>query len=388
MKKKIVILGSTGSIGKNLVNILKKDKKNFDVCLLSANKNIIEILKQIKIFNVKNIVVTNYQKFLQIKKILNKKNINIFNNFDSINKIFNKKKIDYVMSSISGIEGLEPTIKMIKFTKKIAIANKESIICGWPLIKKELLKNKTKFIPIDSEHYSIYSLIGKSKNVNIEKVFLTASGGPFNNYPLNKFKSITLKSALNHPNWKMGKKITIDSATMMNKVFEVIEAKKIFDLDYSKLSILVHPKSYVHALIKFKNGLTKILIHDTNMVIPIFNSLYEDETKTIKTNKLNFSIINDLNFKNIDVKKFPVVKILNQLPKHHSLFETVIVSANDNLVNMFLNKKIKFLDISKVLLRVAKSKEYSKYKQIIPKNVEDIVKLSNYVSLKINLLDI
>ena len=292
------------------------------------------------------------------------------------------------MSSISGIEGLEPTIKMIKFTKKIAIANKESIICGWPLIKKELLKNKTKFIPIDSEHYSIYSLIGKSKNVNIEKVFLTASGGPFNNYPLNKFKSITLKSALNHPNWKMGKKITIDSATMMNKVFEVIEAKKIFDLDYSKLSILVHPKSYVHALIKFKNGLTKILIHDTNMVIPIFNSLYEDETKTIKTNKLNFSIINDLNFKNIDVKKFPVVKILNQLPKHHSLFETVIVSANDNLVNMFLNKKIKFLDISKVLLRVAKSKEYSKYKRIIPKNVEDIVKLSNYVSLKINLLDI
>ena len=388
MKKKIVILGSTGSIGKNLVNILKKDKKNFDVCLLSANKNIIEILKQIKIFNVKNIVVTNYQKFLQIKKILNKKNINIFNNFDSINKIFNKKKIDYVMSSISGIEGLEPTIKIIKFTKKIAIANKESIICGWPLIKKELLKNKTKFIPIDSEHYSIYSLIGKSKNVNIEKVFLTASGGPFNNYPLNKFKSIKLKSALNHPNWKMGKKITIDSATMMNKVFEVIEAKKIFDLDYSKLSILVHPKSYVHALIKFKNGLTKILIHDTNMVIPIFNSLYEDETKTIKTNKLNFSIINDLNFKNIDVKKFPVVKILNQLPKHHSLFETVIVSANDNLVNMFLNKKIKFLDISKVLLRVAKSKEYSKYKQIIPKNVEDIVKLSNYVSLKINLLDI
>ena len=388
MKKKIVILGSTGSIGKNLVNILKKDKKNFDVCLLSVNKNIIEILKQIKIFNVKNIVVTNYQKFLQIKKILNKKNINIFNNFHSINKIFNKKKIDYVMSSISGIEGLEPTIKMIKFTKKIAIANKESIICGWPLIKKELLKNKTKFIPIDSEHYSIYSLIGKSKNVNIEKVFLTASGGPFNNYPLNKFKSIKLKSALNHPNWKMGKKITIDSATMMNKVFEVIEAKKIFDLDYSKLSILVHPKSYVHALIKFKNGLTKILIHDTNMVIPIFNSLYEDETKTIKTNKLNFSIINDLNFKNIDVKKFPVVKILNQLPKHHSLFETVIVSANDNLVNMFLNKKIKFLDISKVLLRVAKSKEYSKYKRIIPKNVEDIVKLSNYVSLKINLLDI
>ena len=387
--KKIAIFGSTGSIGNSLLNIIKKNKKNFKIELLTADKDYKKLLKQAKFYNVKNIIITDNNSFLIASKLLKDSKIKVFKNFDSLNEIFNiKKKIDYTMCAISGFEGLKPTLDITKYTKKIAIANKESIICGWPLIKKELLKNKTKFIPIDSEHYSIYSLIGKSKNVNIEKVFLTASGGPFNNYPLNKFKSITLKSALNHPNWKMGKKITIDSATMMNKVFEVIEAKKIFDLDYSKLSILVHPKSYVHALIKFKNGLTKILIHDTNMVIPIFNSLYEDETKIIKTNKLNFPIINDLNFKNIDLKKFPVVKILNQLPRHHSLFETVIVSANDNLVNMFLNKKIKFLDISKVLLRVAKSKEYSKYKQIIPKNVEDIVKLSNYVSLKINLLDI
>ena len=386
MKKKIVILGSTGSIGKNLVNILKKDKKNFDVCLLSANKNIIEILKQIKIFNVKNIVVTNYQKFLQIKKILNKKNINIFNNFDSINKIFNKKKIDYVMSSISGIEGLEPTIKMIKFTKKIAIANKESIICGWPLIKKELLKNKTKFIPIDSEHYSIYSLIGKSKNVNIEKVFLTASGGPFNNYPLNKFKSIKLKSALNHPNWKMGKKITIDSATMMNKVFEVIEAKKIFNIDYKKLFILVHPNSYVHAIVKFSNGLTKILIHDTNMSIPIFNSLYRNTNKIIKSDDLNINKLNNLDFQKIDYKRFPVVKVLNLLPQNHSLFETVIVSANDKLVDLFLNKKIKFLDISRVLFKVLNTKEFKKYKLITPTNIAHIERLSKYVSLKIDSL--
>ena len=388
MKKKIAILGSTGSIGKNLFNILKKDQNTFEVLLISANKNSKELLKQIAIFKIKNVIITNYKEFINLKKILNKKKINIYNNFNSINKIFVKKKIDYVMNAISGLDGLDPTLKIIKFTKKIAIANKESIICGWPLIEKELFKHKTNFIPVDSEHYSIYSLIGQSKNANIEKIYITASGGPFNNYPLKKFKSISLKSALNHPNWKMGKKITIDSATMMNKVFEIIEANKIFNVNYNKLEILVHPKSYVHALIKFKNGLTKILIHDTKMTIPIFNSLYEDENRTLISNKLNFSIINNLNFKKINIKKFPVVKILDMLPKNHSLFETVIVTANDTLVNMFLNKKIHFLDISKILLRIIKNKDFIKYKLIIPKNIKDIVKLSNYVSLKINTLDI
>ena len=388
MKKKITILGSTGSIGKSLISILKKDIKNFEITLLTVDKNINELLKQIKTFKVKNIIVTNYKKFLIIKKLLKNRKINIYNNFDSLDKIFINKKNDYIMNSISGLDGLKPTVKIIKFTKKIAIANKESIICGWHLIKKELLKNKTKFIPIDSEHFSIHSLIDESSNNDIENVYITASGGPFSKLPLSNFKSITVKSALNHPNWKMGKKITIDSATMMNKVFEVIEAKKIFDLDYNKLKILVHSKSYVHAIVKFKNGLTKILIHDTNMTIPIFNSLYQPRKKEIKSKKLDFSIINNLKFENIDLKKFPVVNILKKLPKNNTLFETIIVTANDSLVKMFLNNKIHFLDISKTMFRILKMKEFVRFKQIIPKNVDEITKLSNYVSLKINSIDI
>ena len=388
MKKKIAILGSTGSIGKSLINILKKDKSNLNITLLTANENINELLKQIKIFKVENIIVTNYKMFLKIKRLLKNKKINIYNNFNLINKIFYNQKNDYVMNAISGLDGLEPTIKIIKFTKKIAIANKESIICGWSLIKNELKKNQTKFVPIDSEHFSIYSLIGKSTNSDIENIFITASGGPFYKLPLNNFKSITVKSALNHPNWKMGKKITIDSATMMNKVFEIIEAKKIFNLDYNKLKILVHSKSYVHAIVKFNNGLTKILIHDTNMTIPIFNSLYEDSKKKIKSKKLDFSIINNLNFENIDLKKFPVVKLLKKLPNYDSLFETVIVSANDNLVRMFLNNEIQFLDISKTLTKILNNKEFFKFKRIIPKKVEEITKLSDYVSLKINSMHI
>ena len=388
IKKKITILGSTGSIGKSLINILKKDINNFNVTLLTADKNIKELLRQIKIFKVKNVVVTNYKKFLEIKKILKNKKINIYNNFNLINKIFENKKNDYVMNAISGLDGLAPTLKIIKFTKKIAIANKESIICGWSLIQKELLKNKTEFIPIDSEHFSIYTLIGKSKNSEIENIYITASGGPFSKLPLNNFKSITVKSALNHPNWKMGKKITIDSSTMMNKVFEIIEAKKIFSLDYNKLKILVHSKSYVHAIVKFTNGLTKILIHDTNMTIPIFNSLYQANKKKIKSKKLDFSIINNLKFENIDLKRFPVVKILNALPNNDSLFETIIVTANDNLVKMFLNNKIHFLDISKIMLRILKNKEFSKFKRIKPINIDEITKLSSYVSLKINSMHI
>ena len=388
MINKVAILGSTGSIGKTLINILKKDKKKFNILLLTANKNINVLLKQIKLFKVKNIIVSDLDKFNKIRIILKNKKINIYNNFNSINRILKNKKIDYTMSSISGIEGLGPTIKIIPHTKEIAIANKESIICAWHLIQKELIMNRTKFIPIDSEHFSIYSLLSSSKSENLEKVFITASGGPFRNYPLKKFASIKLESALKHPNWKMGQKITIDSSTLMNKVFEIIEAKKIFNLDYKKLEILIHPKSYVHAMVKFKNGLTKILIHDTNMTIPIFNSLYPNNEKKIFSKKIDFNILNNLSFEKVDQKKFPVVKILEILPKKNSLFETVIVATNDTLVKMFIEKKIKFLDISKILLKIIKNKEFAKYKRIKPKNVNDIIKLSEYVSLKISSLSI
>jgi len=388
MKKKIVLLGSTGSIGKSFLDILKKDKKNCDILLLSVNRNINELLKQLKIFKVRNIVVREKKSFLKIKKILKNKKINIYNNYDSIDKIFNKKKADYILNAISGLDGLSPTLKTIRFTKNIAIANKESIICGWSLIKKELDKFKVKFIPVDSEHFSIWSLIDDAKNINIEKVFITASGGPFNKLNFNKFKKITIKQALKHPNWKREKKIKKDLAKLMNKVFEIIEAKKIFNYKYSQLNILIHPASYVHAIIKFNNGLTKMLIHDTNMKIPIFNSFYSKYEKKIRTQKLNFNLLSKLNFTKVDTTKFPVVKILKKMPHNDSLFETVIVSANDKLVDLFLKKKITFNQISTFLLKIIKMKEFTKFKKIKVKNIDEIIKLNSYVSLKINKLTI
>jgi|TARA_B110000037_G_scaffold218447_1_gene281474 1-deoxy-D-xylulose-5-phosphate reductoisomerase len=386
--KKIAIFGSTGSIGSSLIDIIKKNKKDFKIELLTANKNYKKLIKQLIFFNVKNIIITDKKSFLIIKKILKYKKVNVYNDFNSLKTIFKNNKIDYSMNAISGFEGLKPTLDMIKFTKTIAIANKESIICGWHLIKKKLGIYKTKFIPIDSEHFSIWSLIEGAKNNNLEKVYITASGGPFRKYPLNQFKSITPKKALKHPNWSMGKKISIDSATMMNKIFEIIEAKKIFNLKYSQLDILIHPKSYLHAIVKFNNGLTKLLIHDTNMTIPIFNSIYPKYQKDIISSDVNINILNNLNLEQINEKRFPVIKIIDKLTDMDSLFDTVIVSANDQLVKRFLNNEIKFTDISYILLKIINLKEFKKLKKIRPNNVEEISKLAQYVSLKINTMSV
>jgi len=292
------------------------------------------------------------------------------------------------MSAISGLEGLNPTLKSIKYTKKILIANKEAIICGWNLIKKEVNKYNTRFIPIDSEHFSIWSLLdNKTKSLNaIEKVYITASGGPFYAYPLNKFSSITPKLALNHPNWNMGKKISIDSSTMMNKVFEVIEAKNIFNIPYKYIDILLHPDSYLHAIVKFNNGITKLLIHDTSMKIPIFNSIYSLTDKSINSKNLEISKLNNFKLSAIDPKKFPSIKILKLLPKKSSLFETVLISANDELVNLFLSGKIKFTDITKLILKIIKLSQFTKYKKNSPKNMQEITELSKFVRLKVRSL--
>ncbi len=387
MRKKIVILGSTSSIGKSLLDIIKKDKNKFKIELLTANTNYKDLINQAKKFNVKNIIVTDPNSFKKTKVICKNKKINIFQSFESLKKIL-PKKVDYVMSAISGIGGLLPTYRIISHTKLIAIANKEAIVCGWPLIKKELKKNKTNFIPVDSEHFSIFSLLNDDKKNEIERIYITASGGPFIDLPKSQFKKIKLNEALKHPNWSMGKKITIDSATLMNKVFEVIEARNIFDINYNKIEILTHPKSYVHTIIEFKNGLSKFLIHEPDMRIPIANSIYFEENKNIKSSPLNFQILNNLSFQKVKKSKFPLVGLLNKLPNYPSLFETVLISINDYLVYKFLDKKINFHELTKLINKISNLKEFQKFKKIKPRNIKQIYNLRDYVHLKLNTLGI
>ena len=384
MKKKIVILGSTGSIGQNTFNIIKNDKKNFDIVLLTTNKNINKILQQAKQLKVKNILVSSAPHYLKLKKKLKNSKIKVHDNLNKLQNIITKK-IDYTMCGISGLAGLKPTIDAIKFSKTIAIANKESIICGWQFINKALRKNKTNFIPIDSEHFSIWTLLKNENKENVKRIYLTASGGPFLNRKNSELTNVNPKYALKHPNWKMGKKISIDSATLMNKIFEVIEAKKIFDLDIDKFKIIIHPKSYVHAIVHFKNGLVKFLAHDTNMAVPIMNSLYTN-TKHFNYNegKLKFDLLNGLNFIKPEITKFPVVKLLSRVKNRSSYFETILISINDYLVEKYLNGDINYLALNTNLVKLIKNPYFTRYYNRKPKNIIDIKIMIKKVNTYLN----
>ncbi len=382
MKKKIAILGSTGSIGKNTVKIIENNKKDFEVIFLSANTNIKQLYEQSIKLKPKAVIIFNNEKFVKYKERFIKKKIKVFNSFKNLKKSILNKKIDYIMCAISGLDGLDSTINCINNTRNIAIANKESIICAWNIIEKKLTKNKTNFIPVDSEHFSIWSLLKNEPIKNVDKIYITASGGPFLNYKFNKLKYVTPKEAINHPNWSMGKKISIDSATLMNKVFEVIEAQRIFGIDIKKFRILIHPSSYIHSIVKLINGQIKIFAHDPDMKVPIFNSIYQNQIKKFNTKKIDINLLNNLNFTNVSLKKFPSINLLKNIKNKSTLFETVLISANDELVDLFIKNKIKFLDITTQLYKILKIKKFSKLIDQKPRHIKEILTLAKEVRLK------
>jgi len=378
MKKTISILGSTGSVGLTTLSIIDKKKKFFNLYLLSANKNYKLICKQINKYNPNFFIVTDKKIYEKVKNKFKNKKIEILNNFKSI---IQKKKIDITISAIPGIAGLLPTLQTIKITKKILIANKESIICGWNILSKCAKKYKTEIIPVDSEHYSIFNILKNNQNREIEKVIITASGGPFLNYKLNQLKNIGPKDALKHPKWKMGKKITIDSSTLMNKILELIEAQKLFNLPSNKLDILIHPQSLVHAIVIFKGGLKKFIYHETTMVIPLANAIFE-ENLNIKDfyKKKHKNHIDNLTFAKVDKKIFPIIKIKKKLNQYPST--SIIINAiNEVLVDQFLSKKIPFLSIHKIIMAILKDSNYKKYAIKKPKNISQITYIDKWARL-------
>ena len=375
MKNFISVLGSTGSIGSSVLTILKK-KRSFYPYLFSANKNYDLICKQIKQFKPKYFLIYNDKIFNKVKKKFRHSKTKIINNL----KIKNFKISQIAIMAIPGIAGLNPTLTMIKKSKKILLANKESIVCGWKLIKNASLKHKTKIIPLDSEHFSIFKLL-ENKNVNeVEKIFLTASGGPFLNYKPNKLKKINPINALKHPKWKMGKKITIDSSTLMNKVLEYIEAQKLFNLPKEKLEILIHPESLVHAIVRFKNGLIKFIYHDTSMIIPLTNAIFEknlDIDKFFQNNKE----IKNLSFEKPKLNNFPILKILDRVNEFPS--SSIIINAsNEVLVDHFLRNKVPFLSIPAIIKKVLNDRNYKKYAIKVPKDLKQIIKIDNWAKKK------
>ncbi len=375
MKKKISIFGCTGSIGDTTFNLLSKKNKEYNFYILTGHKNYKKIKNIIKIYNPKFFVIFNDKIYFKIKKELKQNKVRILNSKDFYSYKFQKSDVSIL--AIPGIAGLKPSLTVIKKSKKILIANKESVICGWNLIYKTAIKHKVEILPIDSEHFSIMNLINSTDNKNIEKIYLTASGGPFLNYPLKKMKSIKPSQAINHPKWKMGKKISIDSATLINKIFEVIEANKLFSISLQKLDIVIHPQSLVHAIVKLKNGLYKFLYFETDMSIPIGNALFNNnfEIKNIfnTNNKLiKNNLATNLNFFKVDKKKFPAIKLKPILDKYNSI-PIILNAANEIFVDQFLKKNMSFCSIINYMFVLLKDPKMRKYAIKKPSNLKTIL---------------
>ena len=381
MKIKIAILGSTGSIGRSTLEIIEKDKKNFDIILLSANNNYKKLIEQAKKFKVKNVLIRNKKFYEKVKNSLKNKKISVYSGDVSLNNIISEK-LDYTMSAIVGIAGLQLTLDAIKLSRTVAIANKESIICGWEVIFKQKKRYKTKILPVDSEHFSIMEQTKNIKDDEVEEIIITASGGPFLKTKINKLKYIKPSDAIKHPNWKMGKKISVDSANLMNKVFEVIEAYKIFNFKKEKYKIIIHPQSYVHSIIRFTNGLVKMILYNTDMKIPISNTIYGKKNKVNNIEKVNIKVLNNLKFENVNARQFPAINLIDKCLNSGNLTPTIVNASNEVLVNLFLDKKIGFLDIVSTINEIFKDKDFKKYATRKINSINDIKITDNWARLK------
>jgi len=350
IKKKITILGSTGSIGKSTLDVIRENINDFEVVGLSCESNLELIAQQIKEFKPLSVSVGEGKKE-KLNTILKgyEGELNIFEGIKGNVELATFKDTDLVVAAVVGVAGIEPVMSAIKAKKNVALANKESIVMAGCLMTKEAKKNSVSILPIDSEHNAIFQSIAGDKIENLSYITLTASGGPFWSKPLNDFKNITKKDALNHPNWDMGDKITIDSATMMNKCLEIIEAKWIFDLKPEQIKVVIHPQSIIHSIATFKDASSVCQMGVPDMKIPISNCLgYPNRIKSGSI-FLNLAEIKQLTFLEADHKKFPSLKMAYDVLEIGGGAPAALNGANEVLVDLFLKEEVKFTKIFIVL---------------------------------------
>ncbi|HOP50184.1 MAG TPA: 1-deoxy-D-xylulose-5-phosphate reductoisomerase [Ignavibacteriales bacterium] len=347
MKKKIAILGSTGSIGCNTLNIIRQFGDLFEVEALAANRNVELLIEQILEFKPKMVSIGTKDGVEKIKS-LNIKNLQVLYGDDGVLEISKNADYDIFSNSLVGFTGLKPTIEALKKGKRIAIANKETLVVAGEIVNKYAKKYNAELLPVDSEHSAIFqSLVGEDIK-NVANLILTASGGPFLNLTIEQLKNVTLEEALKHPNWKMGKKITIDSSTLVNKALEVIEAHYLFNLPGSKIQVLIHPQSVIHSMVEFIDGSIKAQLSSPDMKLPILYALsYPDRLKY--NFKTNFPKIHSLTFFEPDAEKFRSLKLAYQVLKEGGLSGCILNAANEVAVNKFLREEIKYLDIVKII---------------------------------------
>lgn len=348
----IGILGSTGSIGRNALEVIENLNKNdfkIKVTFLSVDKNIDILSSQVKSFNPVSVFIKDEESYNNFRKRNLHPEPEIFNGEENLLNLIKRDNYDLLIVSVVGFSGLKPTIEAIKSKKRIALANKETLVVAGRIINELLDEYNTELLPIDSEHSAILQCLTGENGNDISKIILTASGGPFRNKSLKELENVTIQQALNHPNWSMGNKITIDSATMMNKGLEIIEAKWIFKQDISKIQVLIHPQSIIHSLVEFTDGSIKAQLGIPDMKIPIQYAITHPARIHSDFPKVNFSIINSLTFEEPDTEKFECLRLAYFAAKEEGTYPIVLNASNEIAVNLFLNGKIKFTQIPEIV---------------------------------------
>lgn len=352
--KKISLLGSTGSIGTQALEIIRENK-DIEVLAMSCNKNIDLFEKQVREFKPKLVAVYDKDKKEEFEQRIKDLDIAVYADKEGLNKVATYKESELLLNAVVGMIGIEATIKAIENFKDIAIANKESLCCAGHLIMPLAKKNKVKILPVDSEHSAIFQALQGNENNKIRRLLLTASGGPFRNYTKKELENVSLKEALKHPNWSMGKKISIDSSTLINKGLEFMEAYWLFDVDIENIEIVIQKESIIHSMLEYEDGSIIAQLGSPDMKVPIQYALYYPYRKKLKTKFLDFSKLQKISIENVDYETFEGLKIAIESMKEGGSLPLVFNIANEYAVDLFLKEKIRYLDIVEYIKFALKS---------------------------------
>ncbi len=355
MKKQVAILGSTGSIGTQTLEVIEKNPDHFNLEVLTARNNADVLITQARKFLPNHVVITNENKYDFVSQNLSDLPVKVYAGTDALEQIVEMDSIDIVMSALVGFSGLHPTLRAIRAGKDIALANKETLVVGGDLITKSAIENKVNIYPVDSEHSAIFQcLVGEELNP-IEKIILTASGGPFLGKDRDYLQNVTPEEALKHPNWCMGDKVTIDSASLMNKGLEVIEAKWLFGLRPEQIEVIIHPQSIIHSLVQFEDGSLKAQLGIPDMKLPIQYALGFPKRLKSDLERFSFSSYPNLTFQSPDMEIFPNLSLAYNALQKGGNMPCVLNAANEVTVNAFLEGKLGFFDMSGVIEKTINS---------------------------------
>lgn len=383
--KNISILGATGSIGTQTLDVIRNSSEKINLIGVSANSSVNKIKEIIIEFNPKYVAMMDKDSAKIIREFCNDKypNIQVFDGMEGLIKIASLEEIDTVVTSVVGMIGLKPTMAAIEAKKDIALANKETLVVAGELVMNKAKENNVKILPVDSEHSAIFQSLSGYKNKDIKKILLTASGGPFRGKTMNDLKDVTVKEALKHPKWNMGQKISIDSATLMNKGLEVIEAHFLFDCDYDNIEVIVHPQSIIHSMVEYKDASVIAQLGSPDMRLPIQYALNYPERKEMIANPVNFYELGALTFEKPDLETFKCLKFAYEAGKIGGLAPTILNGANEEAVALLLKEKIRFLQVAEIIEECMQEFKENYYDEITLDNIINLdKKVREYIKMK------